>query len=267
MPTGTQTQDKTVKVIVDKGVLETVLDGITALDDEAVIVFDPDDGFECILADPASVALSAQYIKPSDFQSYEVDGEFAIGINAVELSEVVGQVNDVPVKLEYDFDDFMLKLRAGDVRYNFTGLEPDTVTGSPTHIPPIDDDDKEYTVRAVIPTDGFKRAAKLIDMKASVARFVMSPDGFLFEADGDTDDISIDAADTDAFEWIDQPDETAVSRQSVNYMKEIMREFDEDTVEVVAGDDHPYHVLTKRGPADRRVVDTHFVTAPRLDTT
>ena len=145
--------------------------------------------------------------------------------------------------------------------------EPDTVTGSPTHIPPIDDDDKEYTVRAMIPTDGFKRAAKLIDMKASVARFVMSPDGFLFEADGDTDDISIDAADTDAFEWIDKPDETAVSRQSVNYMKEIMREFDEDTVEVISGDDHPYHVLTTRGPADRRVVDTHFVTAPRLDTT
>lgn len=264
MPNETQ-EAKTVRTIADKGVWKTITEGITMYEnDEGVFEFDPDEGFRVVLADPAKVALVSQTIEPSDFDAYDVTTPFKLGINANRLEDVLGEVGDAPVKLEFDFDDFMLKLRAGDVRYNFAGLDPESVRGSPTDIPPIDDD-KAYDVRVNMPTETFKRAQKLSDMVTQIVTWEMEPDTFVFRGWGDTDDVSVDAVDTEGFEWIDEPETAHEARQSVDYMKDVASVLDEDTVELVTGTDLPYHLMTSRGPAGNRVVDTHIVQAPRIE--
>lgn len=256
------TDEPTVETIAPKSMWREICDGVNTIGhDEGVFVFDTD-GFECVIKDAANVALISQRVDAADFDSYDVDGRFSVGINTAKLDDVLKECGNVPVSISYDWDTFTVQFRAGDVRYNTSGIDPEQVRGSPADIPPV----KEkfpYDIDVEIPVDRFERASNLIELETQIATWHMGGDvGFVMKGAGDVDDVNIAIHEGDGFEWRKDPPEDVVEcRQSNKYIQEVVGLLDESTVHVVTGEELPYHLWTTR--AD--VIETKVMQAPRVD--
>lgn len=270
MPQTKAKQEPTVDTIAPADLWEEIADGVNTIGhDEGVFEFGPD-AFRVVVKDAANVALIKQEVDATDFESYDVDDYFAIGINTQRFEDVLGKVDDVPVRLSYDWNTYKFDIQADDVDYHMAGLDADSVNGSPADIPPVKDADdlpgtKSYCVDVTLPVDKLDRASGLVDMVTSIAHFNMGGDDgiFVIEGPGDTDSVTVDVHESDAFEWREDPPESVeLCKQSNNYLQDVVGLIDEDTVRVVTGPGLPYHLWTKR--ADGRI-DTKVMQAPRVD--
>lgn len=259
-----QTQEPTVETIADADLWETVADGVnTIAHDEAVFEFEPGQ-FKVVVKDAANVALIRQTIDADDFEHYDVAGRFATGVNTQRLEDLLKIVDDVPVSFGWDWDKYKFDFKAGDVEYDLAGIDPDSVRGSPTEVPPVKDE-LPYTVDITLPVDKLKRAYKIVDMNTDHAtlRFGGEDAIFVIEGQGDTDASRVTIHDDDAFEWReDPPANEDICRQANDYIGEVVSILEEDTVRFVTGPECPYHLWTNR--ADGRV-KTKLMQAPRVD--
>lgn len=258
-----QTQEVTVETISDANVWEAVVDGVNDIGGaEAVFEFTPD-GFKTVVKDPANVALIRQEVAAEDFAHFDVDGTFASGVNGNTFDDLLTAISNAPVEFGWDWDSYTWDFHADDVDYDMSGITPESVNGSPAEVPPLKDE-LPYVVDVTMPVDKFKRASKVVDMNTQIATFRMGGDDgkFVIEGEGDTDAGRVTIHESDLFEWNEPaPDDEVVCRQSNEYMKDVVKLLDEDTVRIVTGPETPYHLWTTR----EDVIDTKILQAPRVD--
>lgn len=269
MPQTKAKQEPTVETIAPADLWEDVADGVNTIGhSEGVFEFAPD-AFRVVVKDAANVALIKQEIDPADFESYDVDDYFAIGVNTQRFEDVLGKVDDVPVQLKYDWDTYQFDINADDVNYHMAGIDAEAVNGSPADIPPIKDAEdlpgrKSYCVDVTVPVDKLDRATGLVDMVTQIAHFNMGGENgvFVIEGPGDTDSVTVDVHESDVFEWRkDPPEQVELCKQSNHYVGEVVDLIDEDAVRIVTGPGLPYHLWTTRND----VIDTKIMQAPRVE--
>lgn len=259
----TQSHEPTVETIADAGLWEAIADGVNTIGhDEGVFIFKPD-RFEVAVKDAATVALIRQRVDATDFEHYDVEDTFSMGINTQRFEDLLGVVDDVPVQFEWDWDVYTFRFQAEDVEYDLSGLDVKSVNGSPADVPPPKDE-YDFCVDATLPTEKFVRASKVVDMNTDHATFVMGGDGdqFVIEGKGDNDASRVTIHEDDRFSWNeDPPEDERVCRQANGYVEDVAGLIEEDTFRMVTGGELPYHIWTTRHDG---VIDTKFIQAPRI---
>lgn len=265
------TNEPTVETIADASIWETITEGVDAVspDLEAVFEFEPD-RLRVRKKDAANVALSRQAVDATDFEHYEVEDAFAIGVDTGKLDELLGIAKDADVvQLDYNWDNYSLDFKADGVEYEMAGVDPDSVKGSPVDVPPVKDE-HGYNVFVTIPVERWDRGTDVAELSGAGSGqgiFVASDDEvgtFVLEGKGDNDSARVKLHDDDGFEWLQDPPESFTeARMSNKYMPNIVDAISEDYVRFITGHGNPYHVFTER---DDGRVDTKFMQAPLLDT-
>lgn len=267
------TNEPTVETIADAKIWRALAEGVDSVvpdsDREAVFEFSPD---RLIVRkkDPASVALIRQVVDATDFEHYDVEDTFAIGVDTEKLEDLLkASDNAETVELRYDWEDYKLKYRAGNVEYDMSGVDADSVRGSPTEVPPIKDE-YGYNIDVSLPVELWSQGCDVAELSGrgdGQAHFE-SPEGergtLALTGEGDTDASRVNLHEDDGFEWNeDLPSGKVEARMSNKYMPNIVDAISEDYVRFVTGDGNPYHVFTER--ADGRI-ETKFMQAPITDT-
>lgn len=265
-----QTTEPTVETIGDASIWKTICDGVNTLaHGEAVFVFTPDE-VDVRVKDAANVVLIGQRVPAESFDHYDVEREWETGINTEKFANLLDVADeDQPVHFAWDWENFVLRFKAGEVEYKMAGKEPDTFGDkSPVEIPPLKDS-LPYCVDVTLPTASWRKGSDVVELATGdygephgSFKYDAESGDFYFEASGDNDTSRVVISDHDDFEWRDpEPDDAVTCKQSNEYMAEVVGLIEEDTVRFVCGPETPYHVWTDR---DDGRVETKIVQAPRV---
>jgi len=120
---------------VDKHYFEEYLSAVDSLVDEAIIRI-TDSGIETKAVDPANVAMVETELGFGAFLESEGD-EQAFGVGTRRLSELIADVEDSTVSLDFDPGPRKLNLGIGPYHYTHSCIDPDSIRKEPT-IPEMD---------------------------------------------------------------------------------------------------------------------------------
>jgi len=236
------------------GRLREVLDAAGVLVDECRIHV-CDEGLLLRAADPAMVALVDITLDAEAFESYEADGEL-LGIEIDRLAEVCRIADDDSLaRLELDAEKRRLHVDIGSLSYELGLLDPSSIREEPD-LPSVDP-----PATVVLEGEHLDRGIEAADMVADHLRLRVDDDVFVIEAEGDTDDVSVEFTRGDLLEVA--PGQ-ADSLYSLAYLTAMSRAIPGDAAvrlelgeEFLAGIQYEY---AEGGPA----VSYHL--APRLQT-
>lgn len=256
------TQEPTVETIAEPKIWKAIADPVIDIaHGEAVLEF-AEDGLTVRVKDPANVALVRQRIPADAFDHYDVERPHQSGLDFRKLDDLLKVVDADLVSFGWDWDTFAWSFEGDGVDGDVSGLDPESVNGSPVDVPPVKDD-YPYNVDVTLPVNRLSKASKVVDMASDHITFRMGGDDgvFVMSGKGDTDSYSVTAHDADGFEWReDAPDAVAETLQSNDYLQEIVGLLDEDAVRFVNGPELPYHLWTERAGC----IDTKIIQAPRI---
>lgn len=209
-------------------VLNTFLEIPTGLLDEARLIAGPDE-VTLVKPDPANVAFARVSLDHDAFETFH-STEFETGLNLNQASEMAG-FYDRTDTIQLDVEDASTLTYGGDdLSFNQGLLAPETIQDVPD-LPEFDD-----TTTFTITTEFIEDAIKAADMVSDHLRLTRDADSVTIEADGDTDEVAVDATDDDL---ITNPDSEFNVLLSLDYMQNIVRGLAGDTVTIEAGNDIP----------------------------
>ncbi len=203
------------RAAVDADTIQTAVELVHALVDECHVHVDPDE-LRIRAVDPATVAMVDLSLDAAAFDAYEGDGSH-LGVNVARLRDIVGMA-DRGGRVEFALDPATRKLdiAIGHLDYTLALIDPDAIRSPPDH------DDLGLPARAVAHADDVDRAVEAADMVSDHVALGVDPDeeAFYVEAEGDTDDVSLDLPADDLVE-LDPAD--AYSLFSIDYLKDVNR--------------------------------------------
>lgn len=277
-----QADTHVIETITDDDIWEIIADGVDAVTTKGETAFQfHSDRIVVSLKDPANVALIRMIIDPDRaFDHYAADGEYVIGIKTDRLREIIKAASgDDPIRFDLNDKTRRFEFESNGVEYELAGIDADTMTGTPTDVPPVKDE-HDYTIFADVPVDKWAQGVDVVDLASSVGafRYDHTTGEFYLEGDGDTDRSRVVLSDADGFNWRqDPPDEPAddpspntdrdvvESKQVVDYMNRVTNlltgsDADDDVVKFVTGIDLPIHVWSSLNDG---AIDMKYMQAPR----
>lgn len=267
------TQDEptyTIETIADVDLWDAIVDAVNTVGSKPEAAFEFEgDRLRIRHKDAGNVAMVAQTVDADGFDHYDVDGKVVIGIDTAKFDDLLGVADaDDAVKFNLNAETRRFEFEAGGVEYDLSGIQPDTIEGSPVDVPGLDND---YIVDATLPVDKWSKASDVVELCASSGKgmgyFEYDADGgtFYLEGRGDNDRSRVDLTDHEDFGWNeDAPTDDVTVVMDNGYMTnviDVLESGDEDVVRFVTGSTLPYHVWTTH--ADGRV-DTKLMQAPRI---
>ena len=217
---------------IQGGKIKTVLKTLRAIVDEARIHID-EDGISMRAVDPANVAMDDLELTAAGFEFYDATPG-VIGVDLDRFADAVGMANkDDLVQLSFDQQTRKLVIHVDDVEFTMACLNPKTIRAEP-EIPDLD-----HPAEIIISRDALDRGVKAADMVSDHIKFAMddAPEQFSIEAEGDTDDVSLEI-DSEDLDDVTAADVEALF--SLDYLKDIVRTIPKGTaVRMTFGTDLP----------------------------
>lgn len=256
------------KCIIEQEPLETFLDHISRMVDEAKFRFKTDT-LSVRAVDAANVGMVDTNLKSSAFDSYDVPEDFLIGLNIERVLTIVKSADvGTLIQLDYDHQTRKLTIRYGGHEWNLATTDPDSIRQEPD-IPDLD-----------LPVSATMQA-RLLDQAVSFADAVSDHIGFGFRpasserqntfyvhAEGDTDDYEGEWTDEDDdFDFNNYPGDQVESLFSLDYLTPIMKSFSATrTVTLVFGQEFPMRLNAPIMDADdeHRLGNVQYMLAPRI---
>lgn len=218
-----------------------------------------DDGLHTSVVDPANVAYTETALSPAAFDAYEFgDDEPAVyGLNASTFAQSIGvAAGSDTVRIQLD-DHTRMSIDAGGVGFDRAGINPDTIRKRPE----IPDLDYDVTIER-LPAATLQRGVKAADMVSDHVDFVVDADEStaFIEAEGDTDDASLDLMTGDAGL---KAEADADATMSLDYLKDMVKGLPSDsTVTLNLKSDFPLRI--DFAPDDYAAKGSMFL-APRIE--
>jgi proliferating cell nuclear antigen len=236
--------------------LADAVDAAGALVDECRLRLGAD-GASIRAADPAVVAMVEVEVDAGDFESYAADGE-VIGVDLTRLGDLV-RVSDGDdlVRLRLDAERRVLVVESGTLSYSLGLIDPDTVRKEPD-LPEL-----SPPAEATLSGAQLDRGIAAADMVADHLRLRVpeSRESLRIEAEGDTDDVTVELGPEELIEF--SPGE-ADSLYSLDYLKEMNRAIPRDaSVTVEMGTEFLVRLAYEAAEAGPRV---SYRLAPRIST-
>lgn len=210
-----------------------------ALVDECKIHLDRD-GLSTVAVGPANVGMIDQSLSSDAFDSYGADGG-VIGVNLVRLLDILGMApeSDSIVSMELDEETRKLAVAVDGLTYTMALIDPGSVRIEPD-IPEMD-----LPAEVVVKWRAVQQAIKAADMIADHVKIAadVDPDALVFEAEGDTDDVSLTLDGDDLRDGTSIEDGYVRSFISLDYLKDVRSIVGVDTEAVLhVGDQFPVEI-------------------------
>lgn len=239
-----------MNVILSSDILKQVVKGIKLLVGESVFRFDGE-GMNTKAVDPANVGMVITSVPKESFEAYNVkdDGE-VLGVDINRIHDITKGLKSGEL-VEMWSDDSQLYLRAGNLTYSVSVIDPKAIRKEPK-VPHLD-----LPAKIVFPAGDFKKAMNACDKVAETARFI-SNGSFYIESEGDVDKLryGID-------EVIEHNKGEGNSLFSIEYLKEFAKAGDkDDPLTILLGNNYP--VWLKYGVAGAKA-SVEYILAPRIE--
>lgn len=235
----------------DTDMLGVALDAIEAVADEAVAEFGPE-GARVHVVDPANVLMADVSVPADAFESY-AGRDLKLGLRVPRLMGVLKHA-DAEANIEWDREDYRLRVKAGSLDARLSTLDPTTVRTQELG----EDLYKQTTVTFTIDGDDLTRAIRAVDvMGVDVVRLLADEDGFTgVKVRGDTDSVEVEF---DAeFSAATEPVESMLS---LDYLKEVRKALPKDVELTVHGRTEFPAIIE----FDHEGVEVAFLLAPRVE--
>jgi proliferating cell nuclear antigen len=247
----------TVEARIDAGLLADALAPVDAIVHECKLHFD-DGGVTTQAVDPANVAMASLEIPADCFESYHVGDDVTLGVNLERLLDVVGMAgSDDTVALALDPDTRKLELETGGLEYTLALIDPDTIRQEP-ELP-----DLELPGEFVFAAAELDRAVRAADLCSDhiAIRATEGEKAVRFEADGDTDDVSVAVADDRLMAG--SAEGPVASLFSLDYLQDIKGALGDSPVTLRVGEEVPLRMRYYLGEGGDVTVENMI--APRIE--
>lgn len=249
---------------VEAGPLNSLIDGVHALVDEARFRF-TEDGLRVTAVDAANIAMTDLHLERTAFKTYpdpeELSGTVVVGVDLSRLSDITGMADAAQIlRFEIDPDSGTFDAFVDDFEYTSGLLDAASIRHEP------DLPDLDLPVVAMFEAGDLKRGLKAADLvDDQVEILTRSGSGeLLVVADGDTDEVELRLR---PGEELDEPipdEATARSVFSLDYLKNVMTGIPSSnndlTVEV--GDEFP--LVVRFGESSASALHGVYNVAPRV---
>lgn len=242
---------------IEKQKLDTMLDTLTALVDEAKFEFRDDMMFSQVV-DPANVGYGEVEIGREAFETYDVNGE-VFGINLNRLQSIIGLANNSEdmIFAELREQRGVLDISVNNINYTLALIDPDKIRDAKK--PDLDSnaifDINEKAVRKSLD------AAEMVSDRVTFK--VTDKKEFVVEASGDTDKVDI-SPDKEQGEIEYSDDFTAQNIESIfslSYLADMSKAFPRNSmVTMEFDDDLPLEISFN--PSDN--ISATYIIAPRI---
>ena len=217
---------------VKGGAIKEFVSTLRAIVDEAKIRVGPD-GIHTRAVDPANVAMYDVSLAAGAFESYDAT-EGVLGVNLERFEEVLklAKKNDL-VQLSFNTTSFKLVIHIDGVEFTMALIDPDSIRKEP-EIPEMD-----LPISLTLEEAQISRGVKAADMVSDHIRFRCdeAETTVYIEAEGDTDNVSLELADDDLVA-LTAADGNAL--YSLDYVNDISKQFPKGTeITLTFGDDFP----------------------------
>ena len=242
------------KAIVTKSEIESFLDPISTLVDECKLRLEPD-GLGVRAVDPANVGMVDVELDAGAFESYEADGG-VIGVDLSRLKDVIGMADSGQlVHIELNEETRKLHIEIEGLNYTLALIDSDSIRQEP------DLPDLDLNAEIVLEGRHLDRGIKAADMVSDHLTLAVDEDEelFLVEAEGDTDDVSVELDRDDLIDLVVGP---AHSFFSLDYLKDMNKAIDAgDEVTIELGEEFPVNLFFDIADGNG---SCRFMLAPRI---
>ncbi len=215
------------------------------------------DAMELIAMDPANVAMVVFKLLSSTFVEYDVKKELEIGVNLVDMKQVMRRAkqNDT-VSMEVTSDNRL--------QIMFKGANTRTFS-----LPIIELDDKEqkvpdlnFPVSITTPSANLSEAIEDVDIVAEAVTFIAEPSKLTVMAEGDMSKANIEIKKDDETKVKTETQDKIKAKYSIEYLKKMIAGAKiSDTVQIQFNKDYPLKLDFKE--VDRVLLS--FILAPRVE--
>lgn len=229
--------DTPIDIIIDAGTIQTWVDTLLSIVDEARINFSEDEIYvEAV--DPGNVAMIAQTVTPEACESFYAE-EIQLGLNLDRLSDYLGKASagDL-IHLTYDEGKRRLLIDFEDTHFKMAGIDPDAIRDGDT-LP--DDVIEKLSTDVKLDAAAWKHGIDVAGMVSDHIELDSDPereDPFHMVGEGDTDDARVRYG--ESLHGGSEIDEAAVSMFSEDYLTDLTKVIPKGTdVRVKHGDEFP----------------------------
>jgi len=213
-------------------------------------------GIELIAMDPANVAMVVFKLLSSAFAEYKLKEEISLGINLINLKQVLRRAKPTDV--------MTLEIEDGKLSIQFKGNSTRTFS-----LPIIESEDREqkipelvFPVQIKTTSTVLNEAIEDVDVVADSVAFIAEPGVFVIKAEGDLSKAKIEIKPSEETKINLDTDETLKARYSIEYLKKMINGSKlSDEVSISFNKDYPLKL-------DYKVVDKlslSFILAPRVE--
>jgi len=208
--------------------LQTILDSVTVLVGEARMRFD-EEGLQIRAVDSANVAMVAVKAGVELFDIYSADGEVVVGVDFVKLVDVCKRI-ERSAMVELRIEDRTLAVSAGNMTFTTALISPDAIRKEP-NLPNLD-----LRAEVVLEASEFKKAVEMVTrvVKDEIV-FEKSEDVFRVLGVGLKEQI---ACEFSGARLLNANGHAARAKYSLEYMKQLIKVKDAETVRVRFDGDH-----------------------------
>lgn len=211
-----------MKIIVESGFFQDVIDGLDALVKEAKFHF-LDELIRIWVIDASKSAGCYVDIRPSNWdaiQHYSVqDQGLTQGLDLGTLDDILGYADAGDLlQMEYgEAHKWRFNLTLPDVDVNIAGIDPESVRAEPDY------PDLDLPAKFTIDGSKLKDAADLNELFSDHTTIRVEDHTVQFIAKGDTDDGTFELEEPGEVEFIEHPDEPVESMFSLAYMSDMAK--------------------------------------------
>jgi len=211
---------------------------------------------ELVAMDPANVAMVVFKLLSSAFAEYELDEEESLGINLINLKQILRRAKPT--------DIMTIELEDSKLNIQFRGNSTRTFS-----LPIIESEDKEQKVPELVFPVQIKTTSTIlneaiedVDVVADSVAFIAEPGVFIIKAEGDLSKAKIEIKPGEETKMTVDTNETLKARYSIEYLKKMINGSKlSEEVSVSFNKDYPLKL-------DYKVVDKlslSFILAPRVE--
>ncbi|TYL36867.1 DNA polymerase sliding clamp [Natronococcus pandeyae] len=246
------------RLVVSADVLQRTVALVHSLVDECRIQFDAE-AIRISAVDPALVASVELTVDRSAFEAYDA-ADCCIGVDLERFRDVVKMANrDQLVALTLDPATRKLEIRIDELSYTLALLDPESIRSPHDH----SEFELEFAGTVVTEAGEIDRAIRAADMVSDhlTLRIDEDEEVFYMEADGDTDELSLELS---ASSLVELTPNDARSMFSIDYLEPINRATPSDVeLDLEIGTEAP--VAVRYEFADG-AGDVEYLVSPRITT-
>ncbi|MBI4141338.1 proliferating cell nuclear antigen (pcna) [Candidatus Woesearchaeota archaeon] len=214
------------------------------------------EGIELVAMDPANVAMVIFKFLSSGFAEYEVDSDQELAVNLANFKQVLRRAkgNDV-VSFEVVNNKLQIQFKSDSVRTFSVPLLD--FEDKPHRVPNL-----SFPVEIIAESSLLSDAIEDADVVAESVSFVVEPEKFVVQAEGDLSKAMVEIKHGDVAKISSQSTAKLRSKYSIEYLKKLIQGSKlSDEVSIFFNQDYPLKL-------EYKVVDKlllSFILAPRVD--